>query len=503
VARTHEAVVLGNAAGAGTFMVDLDVQARRTKSVLCVPILHTSKLTGVLYLENNLVADAFTADRLEVLTLLASQIAISIENARLYADLEMQTDQLRATNVSLQREVAERKRLETELVQAQKMEAIGRLAGGIAHDFNNLLTVILGYTGLILAQLDDDAPLRHEIQAIEIAGERAASLTHQLLAFSRQQVLQPKLLDVNTVVAGLSTMLRRLIGEDIELITLLGSDLGFVQADPSQIEQVVLNLALNARDAMPEGGKLTIETARVDFDDDYAGQYVGVKAGGYVLLAIGDTGHGMDAERQSRIFDPFFTTKDVGKGTGLGLAMVHGIVHQSGGHIWVSSEVGHGSRFTLYLPQASGHESIAQPRIARTAVPVGSETILLVEDDAGVRGLARRILCNYGYTVLEASDGMAALQVAQHCTGPIDLVITDVIMPGGLSGVRLVEQIVAQRPQVKVLYMSGYTDNVISHHGVLNSGQVFLQKPFTPETLARTVHEILDVTACGENASSR
>jgi signal transduction histidine kinase/ActR/RegA family two-component response regulator len=503
VARTHEAVVLGDAAVTGKFTSDRDVQERRPKSVLCVPIVHTGKLTGVLYLENNLVTDAFTQDRLEVLMLLAAQIAISIEHARLYANLEVQTEQIKAANARLQCEVTERQRLETQLVQSQKMEAIGRLAGGVAHDFNNLLTVILGYTGIILADLDQAAPLHHEIQAIETAGERAAGLTRQLLAFSRQQVLQPELLDLNTIVVRLSALLRRLIGEDIELVTLLGADLGFIQADPTQIEQVVLNLALNARDAMPEGGNLTIETAIVDLDADDTHQHVGVKAGRYVLLAIRDSGHGMDAETQSRIFEPFFTNKDIGKGTGLGLAMVHGIVYQSGGHILVDSAVGQGSTFNIYLPQATEPAIKARPRTNRAAALHGTETILLAEDDAGVRSLACQILRNYGYTILEASDGLMAQEVAQRYSGRIDLIITDVIMPGGLSGVRLVEYLVAQRPQVKVLYMSGYTDSAIAHHGVLESGQAFLQKPFTPKTLARKVHAVLHTVTAGEKPSSR
>jgi predicted ATPase/signal transduction histidine kinase len=502
VARTHEAVMLADAAVAGKFTADPDVQARRPKSVLCVPILHTSKLTGVLYLENNLVTNAFTPDRLEVLTLLAAQIAISIENARLYANLEVQTDQMKAANVQLQREVAERKRLETQLVQARKMEAIGRLAGGVAHDFNNLLTVILGYTGLMLSELDDQAPLRSEIQAIDTAGERAAGLTRQLLAFSRQQVLQPELLDINVIVVRLSALLHRLIGEDIELVTLLGADLGFVQADPTQIEQVVLNLALNARDAMPEGGNLTIETAIVDLGANNTDQQIGVKAGRYVLLAIKDSGHGMDAETQSRIFEPFFTSKDVGKGTGLGLAMVHGIVYQSGGHIWVDSVIGQGSTFNIYLPQATQPEITARVRADWSGALYGTETILLAEDDAGVRSLACQILRSYGYTILEASDGVMAQEVAEQYAGRIDLLITDVIMPGGISGVRLVEYLVAQRPQVKVLYISGYTDNAIAHHGVLDSGQAFLQKPFTPITLARKVHAVLHTILAGENVPS-
>ncbi len=498
VARTHEAVVLGDASIAGRFTTDPIVQARCPRSVLCVPILHTSRLIGVLYLENNLITDAFTPQRLEVLTLLASQIAISIENARLYANLAQQTDQIRAANVSLQHEVAERKRLEAQLVQAQKMEAIGRLAGGIAHDFNNLLTAILGYSDMILTELDADAPLRQEVKAIEMAGERAADLTRQLLAFSRQQVLQPDLLDLNTIVVRLSSMLRRLIGEDIEFITLLGQNLGLVLADPSQIEQVVLNLAINARDAMPKGGKLTITTAWIDLDANDVLQHVGLTIGRYVLLAISDTGHGMDRETQRRIFEPFFTTKAVGKGTGLGLAMVHGIVHQTGGHIGFSSEVGQGSTFTIYLPQAAEREITARPQKARVATPHGTETVLLVEDDAGVRALVGTILRKYGYTVLEATNGMAAQELVQRYSGPLDLLITDVIMPGGLSGVRLAEYVVEQRPQVNILYMSGYTDDAITQYGVLASGRAFLQKPFTPETLAHKVREVLDTMGGGE-----
>jgi signal transduction histidine kinase/ActR/RegA family two-component response regulator len=499
VARTHEAVVLGDASTAGMFTADPEVQARRPKSVLCIPILHTSKLIGVLYLENGLVSDAFTPERLEVLTLLTSQMTISIQNAQLYADLERQTEQIRAANVNLQREMAERKRLEAQLVQSQKMEAIGRLAGGIAHDFNNLLTAILGYTNLILSELDDTVPWRHELQTIGMAGERAAALTRQLLAFSRQQVLQPELIDLNMVIAHLSSMLRRLIGEDIELMTHLGRDLSSVLADPNQIEQVVLNLVINARDSMPEGGKLTIETACVSVDaHNDALEHVDLKRGRYVLLAISDTGQGMDDVIQKRIFEPFFTTKEVGKGSGLGLAMVHGIIHQSGGQISVSSELGRGSTFTIYLPEAAEYEITARTSRGHEPTPHGNETILLVEDDAGVRRLASTVLRNYGYTVLEASDGIAAQDLLQEHRGSLDLVITDVIMPGGLSGVRLAEYVAQQLPQTKILYISGYTDNAIAEHGLLDAGQSFLQKPFTPATLARKVREVLDTLASAE-----
>jgi PAS domain S-box-containing protein len=401
--------------------------------------------------------------------------------------------------VGMGRDITERKRLEAQLRQAQKMEAIGRLAGGVAHDFNNVLTAILGYADLVLGELDSAAPLRQEIQAIQNAGQRAAALTRQLLAFSRQQVLQPELLNLNTLVANLSQMLRRLISEEIDLVTIPGPNLGNVKVDPSQIEQVVLNLVVNARDAMPKGGTLTIETANVELDADYARQHIGVKAGLYVLLAISDTGQGMDAVTQARIFEPFFTTKEAGKGTGLGLATVHGIVNQSGGHIWFYSEVGHGSTFKIYLPQAEQREMTvrAQPTTIVKA-PQGSETILLVEDDALVRQLAQEVLRKYGYVVLEASTGKEALEMAQTYRAPVELLITDVVLPGAMRGTQVAQQLLAQRPHLKVLYMSGYTDNAIAHHGVLDAGVAFLQKPFTPETLARKVREVLDTPAPGE-----
>jgi PAS domain S-box-containing protein len=399
--------------------------------------------------------------------------------------------------VGLGRDISERKRLEAQLLQAQKMEAIGRLAGGVAHDFNNVLTAILGYAELVLDELDAATPLHQEIEAIQNAGKRAAALTRQLLAFSRQQVLQPTLLNLNALVANLSQMLRRLISEDIELITIPGPDLGNLKVDPSQLEQVVVNLVVNARDAMPEGGTLTIETANVELDADYAHQHVGVKAGPYIMLAISDTGQGMDAPTQARIFEPFFTTKEAGKGTGLGLATVHGIVNQSGGHIWVYSEVGHGTTFKIYLPQAAEREIRAQVQPSSARAPQGSETILLVEDDALVRQLVQEVLRKYGYIVLEVSTGKEALKMAQTYRAPIDLLITDVILPGGIRGTQVARQLLAQRLHLKVLYMSGYTDNAIVQHGVLGAGVAFLQKPFTPETLARKVREVLDTPASG------
>lgn len=390
------------------------------------------------------------------------------------------------------RDISERKRLEEQLRQAQKMEAVGLLAGGIAHDFNNLLTAILGYSNLLLADLSEDSPLRSDIVGIKKAGERAATLTRQLLAFSRQQVLKPELLNLNSVVANMGEMLYRLIGEDIELVTLHETELAWIKADPNQIEQVIVNLVVNARDAMPQGGKLIIETAHIELDEAYARSHMGVKPGHYVLLTISDTGQGMDTETQTRIFDPFFTTKEQGKGTGLGLATVHGIVSQSGGHIWVYSEPGQGTTFRIYLPQAQGNDITIKSAENITRPPHGSETVLLVEDNREVRNLIRRILLEHGYTVLEASDGVEALQLAQTCSDLIHLLITDVVMPGGLSGLQLAQQLTSYRPELKVLYVSGYNDAIV-HHGVFTSGPTaFLQKPFTPHILARKVREVLD-----------
>ena len=389
--------------------------------------------------------------------------------------------------------ITERKQLEEQLRQAQKMEAIGRLAGGIAHDFNNILTVISGYTELLLDYYSSQHdPVRQDVEQIRNAAERAASLTHQLLAYSRQQVLQPVTLSLNRIVTDIGQMLMRLIGEDIELVIILAEELKLVKVDPSQIEQVILNLVVNSRDAMPNGGKLTIETANVDLDETYAHHHAGVIPGSYVMLAISDTGQGMDAETQARIFEPFFTTKEIGEGAGLGLATVHGIVNQSGGHIWLYSESGQGTTFKIYLPQFETAGQELERRRPFDEVRQGWETILLVEDEQMVQELARRILMRQGYTILLAGHANEALQIAQQHEGPIHLLLTDVIMPGGLSGRQLAEQLVRLRPETKVLYMSGYTDNAIVHHGVLDPDTAFLEKPFTPDALARKVREVLD-----------
>jgi two-component system cell cycle sensor histidine kinase/response regulator CckA len=387
-------------------------------------------------------------------------------------------------------DLSERRRLEGQFRQAQKMEAVGQLAGGVAHDFNNLLTVILGYTDLLAAKLDPRSPHSEDLNAIRSAGERAATLTRQLLAFSRRQVLERKVLDLNALTLHTESMLRRLIGEDIHLVTVLDPALRPVFADAGQLEQVIMNLAVNARDAMPRGGKLTIETANVELDDAYARVHGPVKPGSYVMIAVSDTGVGMNADTLAHIFEPFFTTKERGKGTGLGLATVYGIVKQSGGYIWVYSEVGKGTTFKTYLPLAEGGAAAEPVRPTESPALFGSETVLLVEDEESVRALSRSILKSYGYTVLEAGSGKDGLNVARRYTLPIHLLVTDVVMPE-MGGSELASRLEDIRPGLPVLYMSGYTDDAVFRHGFLEKGRVFLQKPFTPESLARKVREAL------------
>ena len=378
---------------------------------------------------------------------------------------------------------------EEQLRQAQKMEAVGRLAGGVAHDFNNLLTVVLSYTSLLYESLDEGDDRRNDVLQIQRAGERASELTRQLLAFGRQQVLQPTVLDLHEVVRGIEPMLRRLIGEDLELLMTDPAQRGFIRADVNQMEQVILNLAVNARDAMPEGGRLTIETALVDLDDAYARAHEGSQPGPHVMLAISDTGAGMDKATQARICDPFFTTKEKGKGTGLGLSTVYGIIKQSGGSIWVYSEPGGGSTFKVYLPRTDDAPTVASPAPQATSLR-GTETILVAEDEADVRLVVCDILRRNGYTVLEAQTSEDALSLAAR-DGRIDLLLTDVVMPR-LGGRALARRIVELRPGLRVLYMSGYTDDAIVHHGVLDPGVRLLQKPITPEALGRKVREVLE-----------
>ena len=388
-------------------------------------------------------------------------------------------------------DLTERRKLEEQFRQAQKMEAIGRLAGGVAHDFNNLLMVMRGYTELLLNRLKPNDPLRSNAEEIQKAADRATSLTRQLLAFSRKQMLQPRVLDFNTVAADMEKMLRRLIGEDIELVTALDSALGRVKADPGQIEQVVMNLAVNARDAMPQGGKLTLETSNVELTEAFARQHPEVTPGPYVLLAVSDTGCGMDAETQTRVFEPFFTTKEKGKGTGLGLSTVYGIIKQSGGYIWVHSEAGQGTTFEIYLPRVEDAVTADQEEQVTSQPPSGSETVLLVEDEAPVRKLAREFLQSTGYTVLEAEGPVEALQLSQQHQGPIHLMVTDVVMPK-MSGQDLARSLAPQRPEMRVIYISGYTDNFAGRDGVVSENTIFLQKPFSLGELARKVRETLE-----------
>jgi PAS domain S-box-containing protein len=389
-------------------------------------------------------------------------------------------------------DVTETRTLEMQLRQAQKMEAIGRLAGGIAHDFNNLLMVISGYSEFLLERLGPDPRLRGPAQEISNATQRATSLTRQLLAFSRKQMLAPKVLDLNEVVAENLKMLTRMIGEDIDLVMVPGPGLGAVRADPGQIDQVIMNLAVNARDAMPQGGKLTIETSNVTLDENFTRTHTPLTAGEYIMLAISDTGVGMDGDTQSRIFEPFFTTKGA-KGTGLGLSTVYGIVKQSGGFIFVDSQVQRGTAFRAYFPRVDGREDVAavQDAVGLPRAEHGQETILLVEDETNLRRLARQYLETQGYKILEAEDGAAALQIVDGYKGTIDLLLTDVIMPG-MNGRELATHISKLLPDVRVLYMSGYTENAIGHDGTLDAGINLLQKPFSLPALKDRVREVLD-----------
>ncbi len=447
------------------------------RGMLVVPVKVGERVVGVLSIRTRR-EEGFSAEDLTIATAFASQAAVALENSRLYQETQRAYDELSET--------------QDQLTQARKMEAVGRLAGGIAHDFNNLLTVMTGRSQLLLRRLTPEDPVRSEIELIEKTANRAADLTRQLLAFSRKQILQPVVMNLNAAVATMSEMLRRMIGEDVLLGTALDPALGWVQADPSQIEQIVINLAVNARDAMPNGGRLTLETANVELEGAYARAHVGAHPGPHVMLAVSDTGVGMDADTRTRIFEPFFTTKGPGKGTGLGLATVYGIVKQSGGHICVYSELGQGTAFKIYLPRVDRAADAVEPGGLPAHMAQGRETILLVEDEGAVRELARDILEANGYAVLVARHGDEALAICERHSEAIHLMLTDVVMPG-MNGRELAERLARLRPETKVLYMSGYTDNAIVLDGVLHGRAVFLQKPFTPDALARKVREVLSL----------
>ena len=393
------------------------------------------------------------------------------------------------------RDVTERKRLEAQLLQAQKMEGIGRLAGGVAHDFNNILGVIGGYGEMLRRRLANADPLARYADQILKGTARAAELTRQLLAFSRQQVLSPRVIDLNAVVADMDAMLRRLIGEDVELVTVLAADIGRVKADPGQVGQVILNLAVNARDAMPEGGRLTIETAAVSLGEEYGRSHYNVPPGAYTMLGVSDTGEGMDETTLARIFEPFFTTKPQGKGTGLGLSTVYGIVKQSGGYIWVYSEPSRGTTFKVYLPhvEQGGEPAVDETKVAASPSSRGSETILLVEDDEALRTMITEIVEGGGYSAIAASDGAQALLLAKAHDGPIHLVLTDIVMPR-IGGREVVQRLLKSRPDARILYMSGYTGNAAINHGALAEGEPFIQKPFSAEDLLRKIREQLDAS---------
>ncbi len=438
-------------------------------SMAQVPVRTRGRILGLIQL-NDKRKGRFTLETIEILEGIAAHIGSALMRKRAED---------------------EREKLQAQFNQAQKLESIGQLTGGIAHDFNNLMTTVIGNSDLILADMAKDDPLREDVEYIKAAGNRAASLTRQLLAFSRKQMLEPVVMNLNDAVRDMDKMLRRMIGEDIEMETILAPDLGEVEVDENQVGQVMMNLSVNARDAMPGGGKLTIETANAELDEEYARAHISTIPGSYVMLAVSDTGLGMTKDVQEKIFEPFFTTKEKGRGTGLGLSTVYGIVKQSRGNIWVYSEPGEGTTFKIYLPRIDKPVSETDSKVKASKAPTGSETVLVVEDDEPLRKLSIKTLEKYGYTVLTAADGRTALSMCEEYKDPIHLMVTDVIMPG-MNGKALANRLKVMMPDLKVLYMSGYTDKAIVRHGVLEMGIAFLQKPFTPEGLVRKVREVLE-----------
>ncbi len=483
----------GRAIKSGTVVIDnnFDLELRTRKNIVSVgnitaeqmprsalsaPMTVMGRTVGCIEVQAR-EADSYRQEHATAMRMAANLAATAVENVSLIEREQAKEEQLR---------------------QSQKMEAVGQLAGGIAHDFNNLLTAITGYSELALREVDTHNPLHPKLNEIKKAGDRAASLTRQLLAFSRKQILQPKVLDLNAVIPEMEKMLRRLIGEDIVLKTALDPSLGQVKADPGQIEQIVVNLCVNARDAMPGGGRLTIETTNVSLQQAYRNQQVFIRAGNYVMLSVSDNGCGMDAETQARIFEPFYTTKELGKGTGLGLSTVYGIVKQSEGTVWVYSEVGKGTTFKIYLPRVDEVTQTADQATQVSRIPRGHETILVVEDEDIVRALSTEILQKQGYHVLSAANGREGLRLCREFDGRIDLLITDVVMPQ-MSGRELAEEFAVIRPETRVLYMSGFTDDAIVRHGVLDDDVFFIQKPFSPDALAIKTRSVLDGASAVNN----
>jgi signal transduction histidine kinase/CheY-like chemotaxis protein len=471
-----QSVLTADAQHDGRFKSKESVMLHGIRSVMCVPVEASDAILGALYVDSGSRRDVYGNDDLELLASLGRLVGLAVHRAFI-ARKKMEAER----NLH---------RREEEVRQLQKLEAIGRLAGGVAHDFNNLLAVISGYCDLVLDELGKH-PLSEHVVEVRQAAERATELTSQLLAFSRKQIREPTNVDLNTLISGMKKMLGRLIGEDVVLKTVLHPGLGHVLADKGQVQQVVMNLAVNARDAMPTGGKLTIETSEASVDEALRARHPDFEEGRYAMLAITDTGVGIDHDTQSRIFEPFFTTKDEGKGTGLGLSTVYGIVKQSGGEIIVYSEVGQGTTFKIYLPLVSEGDLRPSYSPRKVASYSGTETILVAEDDEALLKLTSRLLRMQGYQVLEASSGEDAISIMALYAGKLDMLVTDVVMPG-MSGSELARFLQARRPGLKVLYMSGYPDDAIFEHGVIGDGMHFVQKPFTAASIGRKVREVLD-----------